>query len=380
MVNSTGKTILLVDDNLFFLKLLEKAFNKSGYECLIAGSSAQAIVILKEKANPDMILSDYEMPEMNGMEFRKYLLGNATFKDIPFVFLTGFSDKGLIVEGLELMAVDYVIKDTPVNVIVSKVNNILFTIEKQRELTKLEIKKAASLLNFRSIPLKAPKIKGFTIDFWHRPYEDVPGGDFIDFIRVDNRYDFIVLGDVMGKKWMAWFFTFGFLSYVRSAIRFAAFSGEYSTAKILDKINNIICFDDVMKDILASLSLLLIDNKTNQISYSGAGDLPLLHYKSKEKQIDSIKSSGLLLGLFEEGDFNQQNIFLEKGDMLFAFTDGMIDFSDVAGKRSNYNLLSEVLLPYLKEDNAFMNMKKNLFSKGLNTQVDDRSIISLHKN
>jgi phosphoserine phosphatase RsbU/P len=66
--------------------------------------------------------------------------------------------------------------------------------------------------------------------------------------------------------------------------------------------------------------------------------------------------------------------------MLFAFTDGMIDFSDVAGKRSNYNLLSEVLLPYLKEDNAFMNMKKNLFSKGLNTQVDDRSIISLHKN
>ena len=34
----------------------------------------------------------------------------------------------------------------------------------------------------------APQVKGFDVDFWHQAYQDVPGGDFIDFIEVDERY------------------------------------------------------------------------------------------------------------------------------------------------------------------------------------------------
>jgi sigma-B regulation protein RsbU (phosphoserine phosphatase) len=377
---TNNKKILLVEDNPLFLKVMEKAFRNFGFEFAMAGSAEEAMTALKGKANPDIILSDYELPEMNGMEFRRALMENPSFKDIPFVFLTGFTDKSLIVEGLQLQAIDFVNKDTPVGIIISKINNILSTIEIQRELTKLEIKNAASSLNFKSIPLQAPEIDGYSVDFWHRSFDDVPGGDFIDFVKVNDNYDFIVLGDVMGKKWMAWFFTFGFLSYVRSAIRFAAFNEEYSTANILNKINNVICFDDVMKDMLASLSLILIDHKANQITYSGAGDLPILHYKAREKQFSQISSSGLLLGLFEHGNYNEREIIMDSEDRLLIFTDGMIDFSDEHGKKSNYNLFSDTLLLSLSKDNSFTGMKENLFSGQLNTQVDDRSIISLQKN
>jgi sigma-B regulation protein RsbU (phosphoserine phosphatase) len=370
--------ILLVDDDALFLKLMVQVFKNSGFDCDTALSAEDAIKFLDKKNPPDIILSDYNMGAMNGLEFRKYLMEDEVFKNIPFLFLTYFSDKDLMIQGLDLQAIDYVLKNTPVNVIVSKVNNILFAVDKQRELSQLEIKKAATSLNIKSIPANVPLAEGFSLDFWHKPYDDIPGGDFIDFIRVNDRYTFAVLGDVMGKKWMAWFFTFGFLSYIRSAVRFAAYNGEYSTAKILQQVNDVICFDEVLKDILSSLSLMLIDSESATITYSGAGDLPLLHYKKAENKFKHISSSGLLLGLFADGSYNEQQLTLQPNDGLFIFTDGMIDFADGAKKKSDYNLFASRLLDMLENSASFTDMKKQ-FEDSLQGQVDDQSIICIYK-
>ncbi|MGZ3871959.1 MAG: SpoIIE family protein phosphatase [Mucilaginibacter sp.] len=380
MNNESQKKILLVDDNQLYLKLMKQAFKKSGFDCEVAASAEEAIILLKTIDLPNIILSDYEMLEMNGLAFRRYLMEDPVFRDVPFVFLTYFSDNDLVMKGLDLKAVDYITKDTPVNIIVSKINNILLTVKKQYELSEAEIKKAAASLNIKAIPVKIPEIEGFCIDFWHKAYHDIPGGDFIDFIKVNDRYSYIVLGDIMGKKWMAWFFTFGFLSYVRSAVRFAAFNEEYSTAKILQQVNEVICFDNVLNDILSSLSLLLIDSETGRITYSGAGDLPLLHYNSKHKLLDPVKSSGLLLGLFSNGDYSEQEIILDKDDRLFIFTDGMTDFGDFTGKRSDYSLFSKSLQPFLENNQPFASIKEDLFNRSLAYQVDDSSIISINKN
>ena len=380
MTDNPPKKILLVDDNSMFLKVMEKAFKKFGFTCFVSLSAEEAIFLLESELIPDIILSDYQMLGMNGMEFRRYLMDKPEFKDIPFVFLTYFSDQDLVISGLDLKAIDYVLKETPVAVIVSKINNILSAIDKQRELSELEIKKAAASLNFKSIPVTAPDIGGFCIDYWHSAFHGIPGGDFIDFIVVNDRFSFIVLGDIMGKKWKAWFFTFGFLSYVRSAIRFAVFNEDYSVASILNKVNGVICFDDMLKDILSSLSLILIDSESGILTYSGAGDLPLLHYRHSKKEMIAVSSSGLLLGLFENGNFSEQCVALDKTDQLFIFTDGMIDFADVAGTQSNYNGFSEMLLKNLNAGKSFQQIKEKLFNKELKEQTDDRSIISIYKN
>jgi len=377
-MNAITKKILLVDDNQLFLKMLSQAFKKSGFDCITAESGVEALRILKTNI-PDAVLSDYEMPGMNGMQFRQELLADAALKDIPFIFLTHISDNELMVIGLGLQAVDYVLKDTPVNVIVSKLNNIIYTVQKQHEISKNELKKAAEALNVRSIPQTVPLISGFEIDFWHQPYQDIPGGDFIDFIQADERHTFIVLGDIMGKKWMAWFFTFSFLSYVRAAVRFGVLSGDYSVASILHKVNEVICLDDVLKDTLSSLSLVMIDTETQQISYSGAGDLPLLYYNDQKATTKQISSDGLLLGLFPDGKFSEQQINLENNDRLFIFTDGMTDLSAGSGKKSDYNLFTNNLNPLLKYGHNFESLKHELFESSANLRVDDCSIIQIRK-
>lgn len=378
MSNPNAKKVLLVDDNPLFLKILTHAFTKAGFNCASCPSASEAIDYLNINI-PDAILSDYEMPEMNGIEFRKVLINHSDFKDIPFVFLSYITDKDLMSEGLDLQAVDYVVKETPVNVIVSKITNLIDTVQKQRELSVLEIKKAALALNIRTVPKIAPVVQGFDVDFWHQAYQDVPGGDFIDFIEVDDRYSYIVLGDVMGKKWVAWFFTFSFLSYIRAAIRFGIMNRDFSPAEILQKVNSVICYDDALKDILSTMSLVMVDKQEQVITYAGAGDLPALHYKAEASEMAQVDSDGLLLGLFPDGGYTEQRVQLKPGDQFFIFTDGLIDYEENGEKKSDYNLFKDKLLHMIEDKMTFKQIRQHLLQNLSPALVDDCSIINISK-
>ena len=373
----SSKQILLVDDNPLFLKLLARAFDKAGYDCHSANSGSEALLYLKNHA-PHAILSDYEMPEMNGLEFRRHVLREDRLKDIPFMFLTGFDDEKVRYSGLDLQAIDYVIKDTPVEVIIAKVNNLLHAVNKQRELSELEIRQTVAALNIKAVPEKLPAIDGLAIDFWHHDYQQIPGGDFIYFIEADGRYLFIVLGDIMGKKWKAWFFTFTYLSYIRAAVRFGVSDTDNSTATILQKINKVIFHDEGLRDILSSVSLLRLDKQTGQLSYAGAGDLPLLHYQAASQQLSQVSSSGLLLGLLPEGNYTEQDITMNTGDELFIFTDGLTDFAFTDGNKSDYPAFAAKLQEHLTNKQSFKELKHSLQLQSA-LLVDDSSIIHIQK-
>ncbi len=379
MLNTDSKKILLVDDNRLVLALMSKALSKEGFECLKADSALEAIEILKDKI-PDLILSDYEMPEMDGFQFRAYLMLDAVLKNIPFIFLTSISDETLMAKGLSLKAIDYILKDTPVHVVVSKINNLLQTVREQHQQSIRELSGIAQALNLRAIPKEIPKLKGFMLDFWHKSYQNYPGGDFIDFIVIDERYACVVLGDVMGKKWGAWFFSFSFLSYIRAAVRLCVFDGDYSTASILKKINKVIYHDPVLSDILSTLSIIMIDQQEGSITYSGAGDLPLLHYIAKEKKLELVKSTGLLLGVFQEGLYTEHSFKPGLGDQLILITDGIIDYENESGKMSDHNLFIKIIEPLLGVEDTFKQFQKNIFiTQKSKEQIDDCSIIFIQK-
>lgn len=375
------KKILLVDDSPFMLTMLANAFEKESFMVIKATSAAEALTIL-EQHQPDIILSDYEMPNMDGFAFRQRLLENASTKDIPFAFLTSHKESELVIKGLdELQAVDFISKDTPLRVIISKMDNLLATVRQKQAMAVEELRKAAEAINVKSVPAKRPSLKSFEVDFWHQPYQGYPGGDFIDFIKVSERYTFAVLGDVMGKKWIAWFFTFSFLSYIRAAVRFCVLSEEYDPLLILAKINNAICQDEALNDVLAGLSLLLIDEETGTISYAGAGDLPLLYYNATDESVAEVKTSGLLLGWAAGLPYETQQIQMNKGDQLLIFSDGIIEYMEDGKRKSDYAVFKEHVHPLLKAADSFNGIRKYLqASLEGSRQTDDCSIISVFKN
>ncbi|MCQ6959353.1 fused response regulator/phosphatase [Mucilaginibacter aquariorum] len=374
---ATSKKILLVDDNPLVLEMMGRALNKEGFYCMKAISADAATELLKQE-RPDIILSDYHMPDVDGFSFRQNLIAIPEYKDIPFMFLTSEEDNDLMLKGINLEAVDYILKDTPLPVVVSKINNFLSTVREQHERTLKELSVAAMALNLHSVPQKLPVINGFEVDFWHRSYQNYPGGDFIDFITIDERYTFIVLGDVMGKKWGAWYFSFGFLSYIRAAVRICISEGNFSTKNILQKINDVVYHDPVVNDVLSSLSLVMLDAAESVITYSGAGDLPLLYYNSVDGNLQQIGSSGMLLGMLQDGDFDEVTLKLNAGDRFFMFTDGIIDFEGTSGKKTDYNTFVEAVTPYLNR--PFSEFKRSDFLQEKTTDhIDDCSLIYLQK-
>ncbi len=374
------KKILLVDDNLFLLGTLALAFANDGFKVLKASSAEEALALL-EHEKPEIILSDYEMPGMNGFAFRKQLLENTATKNIPFIFLTAYNDNTLVMKGLdELLAVDFIDKETPVPVIIAKMDNLLATVREKQALSLEELKRAAEAINIKSVPIKKPTVTGFNVEFWHLPYHGYPGGDFIDFIRVSNRYTCAVLGDVMGKKWTAWFFTFSFLSYIRAAVRFCVSSGEYDPAVILQKTNQVVCEDEALTDVLAGLSLILIDEQTGHVAYAGAGDLPLLYYNAAGKTLTPIKTCGLLLGLFNDASYDAASITLHKDDQILVFSDGIIEYTEGDKHTSDYALFKNNVYPLLQQNTGFAPIRDYLSQTITGaSQADDCSIISIIK-
>ena len=88
------KTLLLVDDDAVMIRTLREGLSTS-YKVLPANSGANALKIL-ERAKPDLILLDYEMPEMNGPQVLETLRGSEATAGIPVMFLTAKSDSGSI--------------------------------------------------------------------------------------------------------------------------------------------------------------------------------------------------------------------------------------------------------------------------------------------
>ncbi|WP_085899080.1 response regulator [Kiloniella majae] len=104
-------TILCVEDEDALREDLVEELEDEGYDVLSARNGEEGLKIISENKNLDLVLSDISMPIMNGFELLKQVRENeATFADIPFVFLSALSDRDQILEGKKLGVDDYVIK------------------------------------------------------------------------------------------------------------------------------------------------------------------------------------------------------------------------------------------------------------------------------
>lgn len=87
------KQILAVDDSLFFRQLVSTALESEGYEVVTVESAAQAIDIIDHGKRFDAIISDIEMPEMDGIEFAAWVRGRANLAEVPLIALTSLAGR-----------------------------------------------------------------------------------------------------------------------------------------------------------------------------------------------------------------------------------------------------------------------------------------------
>ncbi|MDR0435142.1 MAG: response regulator [Gracilibacteraceae bacterium] len=128
------KRIILVDDNMTNLTI-GKNMLKAFYEVFPAPSAAKLFQCL-EKFIPDLILLDIDMPEINGYETIRRLKQSEVYTDIPVIFLTAINDEASELEGLNLGAVDYVLKPFSAPLLRKRIETHLLLAAQARQLQK----------------------------------------------------------------------------------------------------------------------------------------------------------------------------------------------------------------------------------------------------
>jgi two-component system alkaline phosphatase synthesis response regulator PhoP len=118
------ETIIIVDDEEDIQELVRMNLLREGYDVLTAGTSDQALTLIRSR-QPSLIILDLMLPGLNGLDVCKILKADSKTQAIPIIILSARSEESDIVTGLELGADDYITKPFSAKVLIARVRRLL---------------------------------------------------------------------------------------------------------------------------------------------------------------------------------------------------------------------------------------------------------------
>ena len=103
------KKILLVEDDPFLIDIYSTKLKDAGFEVLVSDEGEEAIGKVKEE-NPDLVLLDIVLPEIDGWEILRRIKSDEKLKNLKVIILSNLGQKEEVKKGMELGAVNYLIK------------------------------------------------------------------------------------------------------------------------------------------------------------------------------------------------------------------------------------------------------------------------------
>lgn len=208
----------------------------------------------------------------------------------------------------------------------------------EKEQLDAELRNAESVQKFL-LPKTMPEVAGY--QFAARCFTtEGPGGDYFDFIELDQGRIAIVQADVSGHSVSASLIA----CLVRSSIRQSC--DHYETpAEILFKANHYLV-KDIPHGMFVTVFMAILDLQAMMLTYTNAGaPLPLLFRKHQAEPFE-LKVGGMPLGIMHPVTYEQETLELDPEDLLLIYTDGVVE-ADAKGALLGQDGLTRLLQPML---------------------------------
>ena len=332
--------ILSVDDELDLEILLTQYFRrkirKGEYEFSFAHNGLEALKMMLEKKDFDIILSDINMPEMDGITLLTKIneMRNPALKCI---MVSAYGDMGNIRSAMNNGAFDFATKpidlDDLSRTIEKAIEEIEFVRKSQQEHTQLVSIKSdlavAGEIQQAILPQKFPPIEEMAdmVDLFATmtPAKEV-GGDFFDFFKIDEKRLGFVIADVSGKGLPASIF----MAVSRTLLRATGMRG-IDTNACLNYVNNMLCHESI-DSMFVTVFYGIYNTETGLVEYTNAGHNPPYVVRA-DGTVDALPmSENIVAGMFDDFTFTQSTLQLDKGDMLVLFTDGVTEAFNTSGE------------------------------------------------
>lgn len=124
MAERIPPTVLIVDDDEFQHKIISKMLGDENYHLVFATGGAEALSVMR-KTRPNLILMDFMMPGMDGLEVVRQIKTVLRLSDIPIIMITGKGEKNTVAESLKAGATDFMVKPFTRDTLLGKVVKVL---------------------------------------------------------------------------------------------------------------------------------------------------------------------------------------------------------------------------------------------------------------
>lgn len=130
-----ANTILIIDDDEFFVEVTQQILEEAGYNVISSNDSFEAMSVIGKQANDiSVVILDWQMPNMTGLEFLKWVRNRPEFENIQVIMQTSMDKTENIKEGIDAGAFYYLTKPTKKEIILSTVQSAVKEHERKLEL------------------------------------------------------------------------------------------------------------------------------------------------------------------------------------------------------------------------------------------------------
>ena len=117
--------VLVVDDFATMRKIIKNLLKQAGYKNIIEADDGVAALRVLKSQNIDFVISDWNMPNMNGLEFLKAVRADSELSNLPFLMVTAEALKDNIVMAVKAGVSNYIVKPFTAEVLSKKIENII---------------------------------------------------------------------------------------------------------------------------------------------------------------------------------------------------------------------------------------------------------------
>ena len=329
--------ILSVDDEtdleLLLTQFFRRQIRKGEYEFFFAHNGLEALQILLQHKDISIILSDINMPEMDGLTLLTKI-NEMRIPSLKCIMVSAYGDMDNIRHAMNNGAFDFATK--PIDL-----DDLQITIDKaveQIEYIRSAQKEHAQLVDIQSDLSAASEIQkailprtfelkidsAGSIDIYASMHaaKDV-GGDFYDFFPIDDHRIGFTIADVSGKGVQAAMF----MAVSRTLIK-ATGLRDMGSDECMRTVNNILCGESV-GSMFVTVFYGVYDVMTGLIDFTNAGHNPpyILHADGTVEMLQSV--CNLVLGAMEDIPYSKGALQLEPGDALVMYTDGVTEAESI---------------------------------------------------
>jgi serine phosphatase RsbU (regulator of sigma subunit) len=195
----------------------------------------------------------------------------------------------------------------------------------ERERIEQELR-VARLIQQTLLPKHVPDLEGYQLAAYYQPAREV-GGDFYDFLELDEGHLGLVIGDVTDKGVPAALV----MATTRTMLRASAQRLD-SPAEVLKRVNDVIV-RDIPPNMFITCLYAILDTRSGKLRYANAGhDLPYLRHKGRPGDTTELRARGMPLGLMPGMFYEEKEAVLEAGDSILFYNDGLVEAHDPQGE------------------------------------------------